>query len=97
MKADLLLGYPGPPGKPDFQPPSGLNVRGVASIASPLPSPHWNYGAWGCLSYFGAVEKVVSPFLPPAAFLEGEDSRDVPCFCRFFWTDTIPCSGHNGD
>lgn len=96
MKADLLLGYPGSPGKPDFQPPSGLNVLGVASNCFPFAISSLELRSLG-MSYFGAVEKVVSPFLPPAAFLEGEGSRDVPCFCRFFWADTVPCSGHNGD
>lgn len=74
-------------------------VLGAVSIASPLPSPHWNCGAWRrhAVVLWG---KVASPSLPPTAFLEGAGaaSRDAALFlCVCPGPASVPCSGHNGD
>lgn len=87
VKADLFLGNLGSPGKPDFQLPSGLMVprlcvKGASTATLPLGLE---------MSCSGAVGKVVSPFLPPAAFLETGGGREQGCCLVFVfvWALTL--------
>lgn len=97
VKADLFLGNLGSPGKPDFQLSLGVDgpqIMYESRVASTATLP---LGLE--MSCSGAVGKVVSPFLSPAAFLETGGGREQGCCLVFVfvWALTLPCSGHSED